>query len=115
MKMEPVEHMFVKVGLLYMFKIVHNYAEKPRFFPAFSLSSTRGHGFKLYVEYSRFNVRKNVFFLKLIKIWNALPSHVVEQASISSFKKYMYTSDFVALLSLVDAWFSVLSAAWCSA
>lgn len=54
--LETVQIMLSKIGLLYMFKIVHGLVEKPRFFPPLASTQTRGHKFKLYVEFSRLNI-----------------------------------------------------------
>ena len=49
-------------------------------------SSTRGHNFKLYKKFSRRNIRKHFFTLRIVDTWNSLPEDVVNAPSVNSFK-----------------------------
>ena len=47
---------------------------------------TRGHLYKIEKKYCRLNLRKEFFAVRIIDMWNALPSHVVEADNINIFK-----------------------------
>ena len=55
---------------------------------------TRGHKFKLKVQYSKNNVRKFFFLNRIIPIWNDLPDVVVESKDLENFKQYIHKIDF---------------------
>jgi hypothetical protein len=46
----------------------------------------RGHKFKLAVERSRLEIRRNFFSQRIVQHWNRLPAAVVEATTINSFK-----------------------------
>ena len=48
---------------------------------------TRGHSFKLVVAQSRTETRRRFFSVRVVSLWNSLPSGVVESASLGTFKK----------------------------
>jgi len=50
---------------------------------------TRGHSFKLITPRFQTDMRGKFFHIRLIQMWNALPSHVVEANSIDSFKRLL--------------------------
>lgn len=51
------------------------------------LNKTRAnHKFSLYTKLSKINCYKNSFFVRIIKLWNSLPSKVVEAINFKSFK-----------------------------
>ncbi len=51
-----------------------------------STESTRGHIHKLYLNYSRLNIRKSFFSQRTVIAWNNLPLDVVSATSINTFK-----------------------------
>ena len=53
------------------------------------MNRTRGHQFKLNVQYSRMNCRKFYFANRVVPICNSLPVNVVETQSILQFKRYL--------------------------
>ena len=49
-------------------------------------AGTRGHKFKITHGNSKIECRRRFFSLRVVEIWNALPSEVVELDSVSAFK-----------------------------
>ena len=84
--------------LILVYKIIHGLI-KLNFhdFFQFNQNNTRGHNFKLCVEYSRLNSRKFFFTNRVIKIWNDLESHEVNSTSLIMFKRKMYAKNFRSL------------------
>ena len=48
---------------------------------------TRGNSLKLFKPQCRTKLRQNLFHLRVINVWNSLPSHVVQSKSIKSFER----------------------------
>ena len=46
----------------------------------------RGHKLRIYKQPCRLNLRKNFFTQRVVNDWNRLPSYIVEEPSINSFK-----------------------------
>ena len=49
-------------------------------------SRTRGNTYKLYIQKSKHNLRKNFFALRICNHWNSLPEEIVNCDSVSQFK-----------------------------
>ena len=49
-------------------------------------TNTRGHPLKLMLPESRVNARAHAFPVRVITVWNRLPTHVVLAPSLLSFK-----------------------------
>ena len=49
-------------------------------------TTTRGHSRKIFVQYSRLELRKTFFSQRVVKDWNSLPQSVVEAESLDQFK-----------------------------
>jgi len=45
-------------------------------------STTRGHNYKLFLNYSRLNVRKHFFSERIVAIWNNLEYNIVDFTNI---------------------------------
>jgi len=56
------------------------------FSPNGTVSTTRGHLFKLFKENYDVNVRKIVFSQLIVNVWNSLPSEI---SSLRSFKRIL--------------------------
>lgn len=54
-----------------------------------SLTTTRGHVFKIQKKYCRTNVRKYSFSQRIVDCWNKLPENVVTATSVNSFKNLL--------------------------
>ena len=48
---------------------------------------TRGHGLKLSVPICRSEMGRRIFGSRVVRVWNSLPSSVVEAPSLESFKR----------------------------
>ena len=79
------------LSLIECYKIVFGLSENINFndyFEFSKLSSTRSnHRFKLYVKTARVNCFKYSFFIRIVKLWNSLPTETVEAADIGAFKR----------------------------
>ena len=71
---------------------------------------TRGNPYKLFVNYCRTNVRKNLFSERVVKVWNSLPPTVVNFSTLSSFRNSLHDITFIYEI-LVDhncvVWFYI--------
>ena len=56
-------------------------------FFSIATSSTRGHSLKLQKQHSSVDARTFYFSNRVVDAWNHLPDHVVNAASLSSFKR----------------------------
>jgi len=45
-------------------------------------STTRGHDYKLFLAYSRLNVRKHFFSERVVSVWNNLENNVINFSNI---------------------------------
>ena len=66
--------------LVMCYKIIFNIVnmESADFFVLNTVSFTRGHPYKLYVNHCRTNVRRNFFACRIVKVWNSLPTDRVD-------------------------------------
>ena len=92
LNIKTFEQLYVYVGLIYMFKVVHGYIPSSPFFPTFANTITRGHSRKLYNPFIKTEMRKNFFHCRLLSLWNSLPESVVSSRSISKFKYFLRSS-----------------------
>ena len=74
--------------MIEVFKIVHDIYDKGTTVKlSFHNSSrTRGHGYKLYQQHVKYDLRKYFFNNRIIALWNGLPDCVVSAPSVNSFK-----------------------------
>ena len=72
--------------LIEAFKIVNNLSDSSLTFPVLSGARTRGHTKRIFVNYSRLNLRKYFFMNRVVQMWNKLPDDVVQASTISVFK-----------------------------
>ena len=95
--LESLEGRRIKADLVTVYKIIRNLVDCPvidMFRLARSIGVTRGHKYKLQVDYCRTNTCKNFFSNRIKCIWNNLPSNVVEKSSIASFRAALCNLDF---------------------
>ena len=75
--------------MIQTFKILNNIYD-PDITPTINRnfsSRTRGHSFKLEVNYNKYDFRKYSFTQRIIPIWNSLSESVVASKSLNTFKK----------------------------
>ena len=64
------------------------------FFTFSPVESTRGHQYKLFKNRGDVNVRKNFFSVRIVNIWNSLPSDIVDFTSLTAFTRTIKLVDF---------------------
>ena len=67
-------HSYVDLGLESLFEVPRDVG-------------TRGHRFKLPISVCRSEVRRRSFVVRVVSVWNSLPSRVVEAGSVECFKR----------------------------
>ena len=72
--------------LIEAFKIINNLSDSSLTFPVLSGARTRGHTKRIFVNYSRLNLRKYFFMNRVVQMWNKLLDDVVQASTISVFK-----------------------------
>jgi hypothetical protein len=55
---------------------------------------TRGHNYKLAIQYCRIDAHKFCFARRVCPVWNTLPADVVNACSLNSFKRKLTVVDF---------------------
>ena len=58
-------------------------------FPMLSGARSRGHTKRIFVNYSRLNLRKHFFINRVVQMWNKLSDEVVQATTISVFKAHL--------------------------
>ena len=78
----------IRHDLIFVYKLFHGKInlDTSKFFTAACERRTRGHNYKLQLNFSRLNARKNFFSQRVINSWNDLPFECVNAPSLSSFK-----------------------------
>jgi hypothetical protein len=76
--------------MIEVFKILKGLVKvkQDRFFQLRNDYRLKGHSLILKKQYSRLNVRKNSFALRVVTPWNKLPEKVVQSVSVLDFKNY---------------------------
>jgi hypothetical protein len=100
LSMESLESRRLKADLLLTFKIIHQKIDL-NFDDYFSFSpqtGTRGHRLKLTILRANSDTVKNSFAFRVPKIWNFLPSEIIESQSIRIFKARLENIDFSSFL-----------------
>jgi hypothetical protein len=70
------------------------------FFTVAPVMSTRGHPYRLFVNFVRHNTRKNFFSHRVVNYWNYLPAEQVDFSSLTRFKASLYAVDFSKFLKV---------------
>ena len=88
LKLPSLKYRRIRADLIEMYKILHNmtYLNKEALFPRKPYDRTRGHEFKVVIEFSSMNVRRNCFPNRTIKLWNKLSSETVNASNLTNFK-----------------------------
>ena len=78
----------IRHDMTFVFKLFHGMIDldASKFFQVVSERRTRGHNWKLKVNFSRLETRKNFFSQRVVNYWNDLPNDCVNASSLSRFK-----------------------------
>ena len=84
-----MHHRRIRGDNIKTFKILSNIYDSrvTNFLSKSNFSTTRGHNFKLFVQHANFNIRKWFFSIRIVDIWNRLPSNVVNASNVMCFEK----------------------------
>ena len=79
----------IRGDVIEAFKILSNIYDSrvTNFLSKSNFPTTRGHNFKLVVQHANFNIRKWFFSIRIVDIWNRLPSSDVNAPSVMCFVK----------------------------
>ena len=71
------------------FKILNNIYDSrdTNFQSKINFSTKRLHNVKLFVQHANFNIRKWFLSIRIVDIWNRLPSNVVNASNVMCFEK----------------------------
>jgi hypothetical protein len=108
--LETLEMRRIKADLSLTYSLLHNLLDfdYAHFFEINTNGRTRGHAWKLVVNASKRDVRKNFFAHRVINIWNNLPGYCVEAPSIVSFKRELAKLSFNEHLTIFEGFYSIL-------
>ena len=94
LNLESLEVRRIKADLIFLYKIINKLVEiQQNDYFTFNTMQTRGHNFKINVEYSRVNCRKYFFINRVVPIWNALHVNIVNSESLNIFKNALNECD----------------------
>ena len=70
------------------FKILSNIYDSRviNFLSKSNFSTIRGYNFKLFLQHANFNIRKWFFSIRIVDIWNRLPSNVINTSNVMCFE-----------------------------
>ena len=95
LSIESLQLRRLRHDLIILYKLIHGCFDisASDFLTMSHLVTTRGHKFKLSVQYSSVNTHKYHFPNRIINVWNCLPTHVAEASSVSCFVRQLDTVD----------------------
>jgi len=78
----------LRYDLVFVYKILFGLVDLnfSDYFTLRTSSITRGHGYKLFLDYSRLNIRKHFYSERVVPVWNNLESNVINFSNIKCFK-----------------------------
>lgn len=83
----PLEYRRLRGDLILLFHSLHNSSHPLNsLFRLSNNTNLRGHAFKLDHRYSRLDIRKHSYTVRVCPIWNALPSELVSLNCATQFK-----------------------------
>ena len=79
----------IRGDMIETFKILSNIYDSrvTNFLSKNNFSTSRGHKFKLFIQHENFNIRKWFFSIRIVDIWNRLPSSVAIAPSVICLEK----------------------------
>jgi len=88
LKLKSLEHRRLITDLVTCYNIIHNniIISNKNFFTFSTTTNLRGHPFRLSVPIVKNNTHLNFFSVRIVKIWNSLPSHIVTANNVNLFK-----------------------------
>lgn len=94
--LERLELRRLRIDLITCYNVIHGCVSIPfeSFFEFSTHRSTRGHPFKLFYPDPRVNVRAHCFPIRVISLWNRLPTSIVLAENTQIFKKLLKHVDF---------------------
>ena len=88
LKMPTLAYRRTRGDMIQVFKMLNNkYDTSLPCLLTLSTTHLRGHDQKLYVKQANKDIRKFSFTLRVVKLWNSLPEHVVNTDEVKSFEK----------------------------
>ena len=92
----------LRTDLIFCYKLLSGLISGPLDAYGIELScrGNRGHAYKIQVQHSRINIRKNYFGCRVCSPWNSLDEATVTASSVSVFKHKLLDYDFKEFLSL---------------
>ena len=96
LKIQTLELRRLHFDLIMCYKIFNGMVELDfnDFFVLSRATATRGHKLKLNTCHCRVNARLKCFVVRVIDVWNNLPSDIVFSKSLASFRDHLYKIDF---------------------
>ena len=96
LKLETLELRRLKSDLILVFKIFNGLVDLKfeEFFTLSPCTITRGHAQRLVLPKVRLDLRKHFFAVRVITIWNNLPTEVVNCTTVTCFKTKLDSIDF---------------------
>jgi len=100
--LESLELRRIRVDLVFAYKIIFGLTDvnTEDIFTVCASNSRRGHGYKMYMPYSKFTARYNYFNHTVGRIWNALPCDEVDFSSLRRFRNSLTAKVSVRYCSL---------------
>ena len=79
----------IRGDMIKTFKILSNINDirVTNFLSKSNFSATREHKFMLFIQHANFNIKKWFFSIRIVDIWNRLPSSVIDTPNVVCFEK----------------------------
>ena len=93
--MESLEIRRIKSDLIFFYKMIHGLVDLDvNDYVTFNQRTSRGHPYKVNIQYSRVNCRKYFYTNRVAPIWNSLTLSAACSLTLSAFKKEIDKIDF---------------------
>ena len=93
--MVPIEVIFLKISLNYLFKLVHTPSPLKYLLPPSNQSLTRSSPHSFIIPMSHLYIHKFIFPNNVLHIWNSLPDHILSASSPARFHQAFDVSSFL--------------------